>query len=346
MAKLWLLFLWLSELLCPSAAGRAISPRRSATPDTCLIFKPHYEILLPLPGEIPPLRRSLGARSLSFRRDKPDGSGRRDSGARGRRRQGPLCPLLSRPAPAAPGVASRGVAKDGSGAPCTSRCFELGSRCSPAPAFIRPFSIGRRRSLPPLPQRLPCGDGDAPADGAPGGRRAAPLSSARPRRRPQALGCVRAALGSWAANSSGPELLALGAGTGTLSRACPRGARGPRPHRSRVRGTSVGLSSGTLDAFASASSSQPHSPDRLSQRKRTLFCFSASSTLLRSIWLTEGAAARFSDQLFLLSTREHLFPRCSGKGHQQATLGFPLRSACSCLFRCGVLKTQCVFVCF
>lgn len=73
MAKLSLLFLWLSELLCPSAAGRAISPKRSATPDTGLIFKSHNKILLPLPGEIPPLRRSLGARSLSLRPTAQDG---------------------------------------------------------------------------------------------------------------------------------------------------------------------------------------------------------------------------------------------------------------------------------
>lgn len=96
MAKLWLLFLWLSELLCPSAAGRTISPRRSTTADACLIFKPHNKILLPLPGEIPPLRRSLGARSLSLGGDAPDGRGRQDSGAPGWRRQGPSCPLLSR----------------------------------------------------------------------------------------------------------------------------------------------------------------------------------------------------------------------------------------------------------
>lgn len=182
----------------------------------------------------------------------------------------------------------RGVAKGGSGAPCTSRCFELGSRCSPAPAFIRLFPIGRRRSLPPLPQRLPCGAGDALTDRAPG-RSAG--SSARPRGWPQALAAgsgrglravSAAAVGSWAADSSGPALLALGAGAGALPRACPKGARGPRPHRSRVRRTSTGLR-GALDAFVSASLPQPHSPGRLSLRKCTLFCFSASSSLLSSI---------------------------------------------------------------
>lgn len=262
----------------------------------------------------------------------PNGSGRRDSGARGRGRQGPL---LSRPAPAAPGVASRRVAQDGSEAPRTRRCFELGSRCSPAPAFIRLFPIGRRRSFPPLPQRLPCGDGDALTDGAPGGRRAAP----------QALGCVRVALGSWAANSSGPELLALGAALGALPRVCPRGARRPRPQRSRAPGTTTGLRSGSLDAFVLASLPQPHFPDKLSQRKRTLLRFSATSPLRSSIELTEDTAARSSDQLFLLSTREHLFPGCSGKGQQRATFGFRLRSTCSCLLRRTALKKLPGLVC-
>lgn len=40
-----------------------------------------------------------------------------------------------------------------------------------------------------------------------------------------------------------PELQELGAGAGALPRACPRGARDPRPHRSRGPGTSTGLRS-------------------------------------------------------------------------------------------------------
>lgn len=160
MAKLWcwVLFLGLPELLCPSATGRAISPKRN--PDTCLISKPHNKILLPLPGEIPPLRRSLGASPCPLAETRPETADRGTvvrwaGGGKGpiplpsarlhRLTQVPLCRGWPR---RDQGLCAQRDASSWGPVACPHLPLSGCSRTAGGGAFL------------PLPRRLQCGDSD------------------------------------------------------------------------------------------------------------------------------------------------------------------------------------------
>lgn len=94
------------------------------------------------------------------------------------------------PALSGSGAAGHGVAKERPGAPCIGRCFQLGSWCLPAPAFIGLFPSRGGGALPPLPRRLQRGASDV-LSGSAGQFRSA---------EGKAVGCVRrpgSALGTW-----------------------------------------------------------------------------------------------------------------------------------------------------
>lgn len=114
-------------------------------------------------------------------------------------------------APAGSGAALHGVAKEGSGALCIGRCFELGSCCLPAPAFIRLFPNGRRRSFPAAPAEAAVRRQRCP-DRAPFGiGRGAPFRRGYDGRLCVVSSRPGSALGTWKLERSGLELLALGA---------------------------------------------------------------------------------------------------------------------------------------
>lgn len=216
MAKLWgwLLFIGLPELLCPSAAGRAISPRRNHTPDTCLIFKPHSKTLFPLPGEIPPLRRSLGARSLFLRKGATEDCGPRDSCAFSRRGR-VLCRHRRH---GCTGLLRCRFTRGGQG----------GVRGSVHRQMLRSrdLLLARTCLYQAVPER-PEAELSCCSRGGCSAETAMPwLSTFRDRQGSSVLprGCVHrpgSVLGTGELERSGLELLALGAKAGALPRACP-----------------------------------------------------------------------------------------------------------------------------
>lgn len=124
-------------------------------------YLPHLQatskILLPLPGEIPPLRRSLGARSLSLR-----GGATEDCGPRGHRRvqrRGSYPTALATAAPAGSGAASARSGQGGVRGSVHRQMLRAGvlllaRTCLYQTAPERPEA----ELFLPLPRRLQCGD--------------------------------------------------------------------------------------------------------------------------------------------------------------------------------------------
>jgi len=247
---------------------------RNPTPDTCLISKPHNKTLLLLPGEIPPLQRSL-----SRRRGATEACGPRDTGAF-RRRRGGSCPVLSRRHGCTGGFRGR-LARGGRGGvrssarrqmlragvlPLARTCLYQGVP-ERAEAELSRRSRGGCGAWTAVPRLSPC--------------RGRQGSSVPPRGRRRAVAGVRrpsSALGTQRVERSGLRLLALGAKAGAIRGHVRGGARGPCSGRSRVSSRSASLSSGASDAQPGGSTCLPHThyPSRLPQRKRSLSCASAS----------------------------------------------------------------------